>query len=146
MDEYPFLNLHHIDLYTFDNFVLVAYPGYLVLGQPIFNPILNNLQFTENSYIKIVPYLYKEWANLFKQSMKLQLKQPQSNVPLKINLEIVIYESNLTILKYQNTESMYNFELFLNLPNNQQYNYKLSMTLYQFVELFKAIKTLYFLP
>lgn len=146
MDEYPFLNYNHLDIYNFDNFILVAYPGYLALGQPNFNPIQNNLQFSENSYVKILPHLYKEWINVFKQSMKLQLKQSHAETPSTNNLEIILYESNLTVLRYKHIESLFIFELLLNLPTNQQYNFQISLTLYQFIELFKGIKTLYFVP
>lgn len=142
MESYPCLNTSHIYSYVIDDFTLTSYPNSLVFGQPIFNHNSKHIQYKQNSYLKILPYYYKEWIKVFKKIMKCNLESETN----KTCFSYKIYESSFTTLTCSKDQNeTYKFEVqftYENLPVSTAF----LLNIHQIVELYKGFQILFFDP
>lgn len=139
MEHYPSINTSYYDTYPLDEFVLIAYPCFLAFGKPFLNSLTKELNFNQNSYLKIIPCYYKQWISLFKKIMKHNTSENQNFQ------EFTLFQRNQIKLKcfYFNFKYHLVFEN-LELPTSDTIN--ISLTLIQIQDLYKGIQTLFFNP
>ncbi len=53
------INIAYCDIYSLKNYMIVAYPNFLVLGNPVNNN--SDLKFHKNSYLKIPAAYFEQW-------------------------------------------------------------------------------------
>lgn len=134
----------HIDNCIFSDYVLTSYPGFLVLGKPIYTPNLHQFAFAKNSYIKIFVYMYDEWIQLLKKCIKHNLKIAENKISKTDNCEFLICETRLATMKCVYINDIFLIQMHSNFENLKILEF--SFNLYELVNFYKAFQTLFFTP
>jgi len=131
---FPAIRSEPIDVYPLKNYFLVAYPNFLVLGQPKWSKSL--LSFDENSYIKIHPCFYADWKNCFKI---IESKIAKNE----------FYADETTIVDYPTFEVILlvkNETFFLQIHKHANNKTSIQLSLLEYNNLCNGISALFFKP